>query len=158
MPSYRPAAIANVFLDLAAQEGRWLSNMQVQKMVYFAHGWHLASDLGPLSSEPAEAWLYGPVFPSLYHLLKRWGGMRIAERIGVSQRVEDPISQAVIRGTWESCKDLSAMQLSAQTHDSSGPWYRRRVETGGDRFVEIPDALVKQYFVRLRNANSAAAH
>ena len=47
--------------------------MKVQKLVYFAHGWHLGITKKPLINEQVEAWPYGAVIPSLYDYLKQWG-------------------------------------------------------------------------------------
>jgi uncharacterized phage-associated protein len=42
MPAYRVEAIANEFVKRAQAEGRALTNMQLQKLPYIAHGWGLA--------------------------------------------------------------------------------------------------------------------
>ena len=58
-------AIANEFIrrSLAAPEIE-LTQMKLQKLVYFAHGWNLvASDGDPLVEDEVQAWDYGPVFP-----------------------------------------------------------------------------------------------
>lgn len=154
---YPPAAIANKFWELANRDQRMLSPMQVQKLVYFAHGWHLALELGPLSSEPAQAWLYGPVFPSLYHALKIWGGRRIQEPIRISAFIENKKSLAIIGRTWKLYGGLSAIALSNRSHDSKGPWHRIRLETDGNRFAEIPNDLIREYFTGLKNADSSAS-
>ena len=76
---YRACAIANYFLERAEREP--ITQMKVQKLVYFAHGWHLGITQKPLINEQVEAWPYGPVIPSLYQDLKRWGADPITEPI-----------------------------------------------------------------------------
>jgi uncharacterized phage-associated protein len=49
-------AVANEFLKLAEQDGVKLSPMKLLKLVYFAHGWHLALKGEPLLNERVEAW------------------------------------------------------------------------------------------------------
>src|SRR5258708_4614205 len=72
-------AVANEFLKLAKQDGKTLTPMQLIKLVYFAHGWHLALTGKPLLDERVEAWKYGPVVPSLYHEFKRYGNEEITD-------------------------------------------------------------------------------
>ena len=49
MPNHRPEAVANRFLELAGDEG--LTQLQIQKLVYIAHGWTLALYDQPLTRE-----------------------------------------------------------------------------------------------------------
>ena len=46
--SYKPRLIANAFLLKASSYRRSLSHLQLQKLVYFAHAWHLAIHKEPL--------------------------------------------------------------------------------------------------------------
>ena len=64
---HEPVAIANHFIELNPDG---LTLMQLLKLSYIAHGFKLGLDLGPLSRELAQAWKYGPVFPSIYHKFK----------------------------------------------------------------------------------------
>ena len=81
-------AIANEFLELAAREGVSLSQMKLQKLVYFAYGWSLALRGDPLVNEQVECWDYGPVFPSLYRRTKRYGADPILGRIVAIDGIE----------------------------------------------------------------------
>lgn len=47
--------------------------MQLHKLLYYAHGWYLAVVGKPLLNETVSAWKHGPVVPSLYYDLKRFG-------------------------------------------------------------------------------------
>lgn len=71
---YPVKAVANAFLQIAEKHDAKLSPLKLQKLVYISHGWHLAIEGQNLvSDEFAEAWQYGPVFPSLYHEFKGAG-------------------------------------------------------------------------------------
>ena len=147
--SFSPAAIANKFWRLAAAQGRQLTPMQVQKLVYFAHGWHLGLSSRPLSWEHPQAWLYGPVFPSLYQDVKQWGGGPIPQPIIEFSEVEDPFAIALIERVWDVYGDKSAAQLSQMSHDPKGPWKQARDKSNGARGVPIHDADVQRYFANL---------
>ena len=65
--------VANYFLkcqDLDA--GDSMSNLKLQKLVYYAQGFHLAIIGTPLFEEPIEAWEHGPVCPVLYQKYKKY--------------------------------------------------------------------------------------
>ena len=67
--------VANYFLksqDLEA--GDTMSNMKLQKLVYYAQGFCLAMTGKPLFLEPIEAWDHGPVCVPLYHKYKEYSG------------------------------------------------------------------------------------
>ena len=75
--SYKPRLIANAFL-LKAREARLsLSHLHLQKLVYFAHAWHLAIHKEPLIDETIKVWPNGPTIDSLYHELKAHGSKKI---------------------------------------------------------------------------------
>ena len=57
---YSAKAVANYFLARAKESGETLSPMKLQKLIYFAHGWHLAVFDAPLLDEEVQAWDYGP--------------------------------------------------------------------------------------------------
>ena len=73
-----PRDIANYFLaNVEEDSGDCISNLKLQKLVYFAQGLHLAMQGQPLFSDPIEAWDHGPVVPGLYHAFKHRGNRAI---------------------------------------------------------------------------------
>ena len=171
---YSTKAVANYFLDLAERDGKSLTPMKLQKLVYFAHGWYLALTEGkPLVDEHPEAWEYGPVFPSLYHAFKRFGGgaisgrasdVRIETNPATGRRTtfrfvtptldEDPdpssrdFSKGVVRRVWEVYGPWSGLQLSQLTHLSDGPWYATREANPQRKGSDIPDKDIQRYFAK----------
>ena len=53
--AYDARAIANFFLDKAGEDKQSLDQMKIQKLVYYANGWHLALRSSPLIDEQVEA-------------------------------------------------------------------------------------------------------
>jgi uncharacterized phage-associated protein len=167
--AYPPAAVANAFLDLARTSHGTLDPMKVQKLVYFAHGWHLGRDSGPLISEPIEAWDYGPVVPTLYRDLKPYGAGAITDHVKefeprpeggfrlVAPAVVDAAELSFHQRIWEVYGRLSATQLSAMTHLPETPWTIVRTQNPGARGAVIPDALMKVYFQKLAATNARLA-
>lgn len=50
-----------------------LTNLKLQKIIYFIYAKHLAITKTKLFDEPIEKWQYGPVVPSVYHAFKDYG-------------------------------------------------------------------------------------
>ncbi len=88
--SHDPKAIANYFLDRAADAGDAPTPMKVQKLVYYANGFYLAIFGEPLIDEQVEAWAYGPVIPSLHREFLEYGNGPITARATHERYVEDP--------------------------------------------------------------------
>src|SRR5260370_13471552 len=76
---YPAKAVANEFLELAKKDGQQLTQMQLQKLVYFAYGWYLAITGTRLIDERVEAWQWGPVVPSIYKEFKRFRSSSVRE-------------------------------------------------------------------------------
>lgn len=53
--AYAAALISFAFVKRGIMEGKPVTQMKVQKMVYFAHGYHLAKYGTPLITEGFEA-------------------------------------------------------------------------------------------------------
>jgi uncharacterized phage-associated protein len=161
---YDSKAVANYFLDLAEQSGKKLDPMQVQKLVYFAHGWHLAANGTPLIDEMVEAWRYGPVIPSLYHEFKSFGKNPITRKASHLRVVNDekweydfieptlgdgdePSStKRLLDLIWHAYGKLTGIQLSNLTHEPGSPWYVTWQRAEGRKNVDIPDDLIRRYF------------
>lgn len=169
----RSVAIANEFLKM--QGGRALTQMQLQKLVYFAHGWNLALNGEPLVDEAPEAWTYGPVFPDLYEHTKFFGKAPIGRLItpdddevarfftrskssrpaymaNVSER-----ESAIIRHVWKRYGSLSGPRLSALTHQPGTPWFET-YRDGKGKNKPINAELIKGHYDQLaQRARETAA-
>jgi uncharacterized phage-associated protein len=111
----------NKFIDLAKNEN--LTNMQLQKMVYIAHGFNLALRGTKLYYEDTRAWNFGPVVPELYEKLRKYGSSKVIEKIDTSDTVEpDEDSLEIIKAVYDNYKKYSGMQLSDLTHQNGTPW------------------------------------
>ncbi len=153
MDSYSPSLVANAFLYKAQQSHVHLSHMKLQKLVFFMHAWSLAAHGESVVSERPEAWTYGPVFDSLYHELKTYGSRNIdafltqmnretGERQALIPVLRDTPFWALLDEVWERYSPLSALQLSALTHESGGPWEKARRSGNG----WLADEIVRDHY------------
>ena len=118
---YPVITIANKFIDLAKNEP--LTNMQLQKMVYIAHGFSLALRDTKLYYEDTRAWNFGPVVPELYEKLREHDSNQVKNKISSSPEEEiDKDSSEIIEEVYKNYKQYSGPQLSGLTHQKNTPW------------------------------------
>jgi uncharacterized phage-associated protein len=62
--------ITNFVLDSADKRGVAITNLSLQKLLYFIHGWFYSIYDEPLIKNKFEAWQYGPVQRVIYDQFK----------------------------------------------------------------------------------------
>ena len=137
--------VANEFIQRALDDGKPLTPLQVQKLLYFAHAWMLAIHGRPLLMQLFEVWRYGPVVPLVYYCLSHYRGDPITEPLPVhrdSVREFDPTERSVIDQVYEKYGHLSGLKLSNLCHASGGPW--DQMNRAYKRY--IPDELLESYY------------
>ena len=156
---YPAAAIANYLLDRADAAGQTLTQINIQKLVYFAHGWHLGIQGAPLIEEPIEAWQYGPVVRRLYDAFKRFGSQRIETRavdlqVNAKNQVfsltprlpaTDTFTRSFVDAIFEKYGSLAPFRLVELTHVEGSPWEKAR-RTGAN---VILNSDIQTYFASL---------
>lgn len=72
---YDARAVAQYIVDRCNLEGKGVSNLKLQKILYFVQAQFLVStpDHRPCFFNLIEAWDYGPVVPDVYHYFKIYG-------------------------------------------------------------------------------------
>lgn len=154
MPPYPAALIAYAFVKKGIETGNFVSQMKLQKMVYFANGYHLAVYNTPLIMEDFEAWDFGPVVPSIYQQYKLYGSSPISDTFFANKIVHEKklatlSMQAVntINFTWDATSHLSASTLSNWTHKEASPWKLNYDPVS--RNAIIPSEDIREYFKTL---------
>jgi uncharacterized phage-associated protein len=160
---YSPLAVANSFIaQFGAAHG--IEHMKLQKLVYFAHGWWLTAHENPFLNERPQVWKHGPVFNSLYHILKPFGGAPIStpQSDGPFSRPafidgDDETVTGLIRWVWARYGHLSSFALSDMTHRPGTAWSRVAAERNYSvpNGLEIPDQYVREEFVSQRAMDPA---
>lgn len=157
-PPYDPRAVANLLLDTADSFGVAISNLALQKLLYFAHAHFLIETGKPLVQGAFEAWTKGPVHPAIYHSFKAAGREPI--RIRATRRnvmtgetgalipPDHPDVSRHIRKVLDAYGHLSAGLLVAISHAPKGPWatIRDRALHGTTLGARIPDSLTVERF------------
>jgi uncharacterized phage-associated protein len=149
-------SIANFVLDLAEARGGSISNLSINKIVYFLHANYLAQFDQPLVSAKIEAWEYGPVFRELYREFKKFGdkpisgrAFRIDPKTGVREMCSHDLSEADSAFLTRIAEDYVAMsvkKLLDLSHVSGGPWDQVwNHSTLARPSMEISDAVIRAW-------------
>lgn len=150
--------MANNAIDIArkivsrtdVEHGDTISNLKLQKLLYFVQGFHLASFGEPLFDEEMIAWTYGPVVPEVYDTYKKYRSRSI-NTAGIIDDVQlKPEAAALFDKVYLEYSRYSAVALMQMTH-SAGPWLRHQV---GE---VLPKSEIRDYFLTLRLPDVAPA-
>ncbi len=155
-------AVANTFIEIAEEHHQKVTPLKLLKLVYFAHGWHLALTGKPLIDEPVEAWKFGPVVCSVYHAFKSYRDKDIEDKESildmdapgfdwitpVIEKGDESNLRVFLEKVWDTYGKLGAGQLSNLTHQSDSPWFQvwERENGKGQKGIDIPNDLIKAYF------------
>lgn len=136
--------VARYFLSLSDEDaGDAITNMKLQKLAYYAQGFHLAMHGTPLFSEAIEAWPHGPVVPELYHAYKQHGSGCIPAPVDMDFSRYDPKTRGLLDEVYNVYGQFSAWKLRNMTHEET-PWVR--ASATGDA-ISLAD--MEEYFKTL---------
>lgn len=121
-----PLDVARYFLSKSS-----LSPKKIQKLVYYAYAWFIALNNqnadqieNILFDEQPEAWLHGPVFPTLYTEYRSHGWNEVS-RIRRSDSKLDKEVKQFLDEIWRVFGGFTADQLEYMTHQET-PWRNAR--------------------------------
>jgi len=115
--------VADYVLNVFHQHGDCVTNLKMQKLVYYIQAWHLALTKKRLFKDRIEAWVHGPVIPVLYNRFKKYGFNDITENPEapkLSQKATSLIDEVLT-----VYSGYSAYQLEKMTHNEK-PWINAR--------------------------------
>lgn len=121
--AYKVIDIANQLLIKAYMEGdgELMTNLKLQKMLYYQQGFHLAYFGTPLFEEEIESWMYGPVVSSVYNHYKVNGRNGIVPDNKMEFSFENKTEEALFNEVYRVYGKYSATGLMNMTHNES-PW------------------------------------
>jgi uncharacterized phage-associated protein len=120
--SFNSYNIADTVLAISRMRGDSITNLKLQKLMYYAQAWNLVFTGKPLFLESIEAWVHGPVVPSIFRRFKdyRWSPIDCPV---------EPCEDEAVRGHIESVIDaygkFTATELERITHHET-PWIEAR--------------------------------
>lgn len=149
--TYSP--VADYFIGLSNVTGSLITNLKLQKLVYYAEAWHLANFDTSIIKEDFQAWVHGPAIPALYGEYKNFGWQPIVrtelDENGFQALKEgfDPKAIKLLELVCDSYFGLTAYELERLTHNED-PWKKTREGLPDDQpsYKIIDKALIKAYY------------
>ena len=142
--------VARQFVRLAwdGEESEGLTHMRLQKLLYYAQGWHLAAFGRALFVGRIQAWKYGPVVKEVYPAFASTTQPITPQEAGEPSLAEQ--DRAFVRTIWDEYKRFSAYGLRDMTHQEP-PWLEARagLAEGESCDREITHASLQSYFAGL---------
>ncbi|WP_196220177.1 Panacea domain-containing protein [Terrilactibacillus tamarindi] len=121
-------------MNYTIKSGKNISNLKLQKILYYLQARFLTNDSGPLFNDEISKWRYGPVVPSVYHEFKLFGSgaiTRVLEPLIIHHNDEggfkvskkkfsenkiNPLDKKVILETVDILSKYKAFDLVERTH------------------------------------------
>lgn len=144
-----PDDVADFFLSLANESGGVITNLKLQKLVYYAQAWYLANFHKPLFNEDFQAWVHGPVIPKLYEKYKRFGCGQIVKELDPDE-VKTRFDAETIEFLTEVANvymPYDGYALELMTHQET-PWTVARgdIESDAKCHTSIDMKLMEKYY------------
>lgn len=149
--AYTADNVAKYLVYLASQdlvgdnkEREGITNLKLQKVLYFAQAYFLAKLGKPLFSDNIEAWEYGPVVPSVYRKYRENGSNPIIVEEDKSSIAEE--DKEALQKIWNTFGGYSASKLVDIVHAHT-PW-KDAYQTSSK---VISNKALKNYYTPLLN-------
>ncbi len=140
--------VADYIIGFANEAGELITNLKLQKLLYYAQGYYLAIEGDKLFEDEIEAWVHGPVIPSVYRQYKDFRWQPISREVvtpAISEKVADFLNLII-----ETFLPIDAYKLERMTHNES-PWIKARGDLQPNEVcqntITLPD--MKDYFTAL---------
>lgn len=116
---YSAKEIANYIVTVFQKRHEAITNLKLQKLVYYAQAWHLALYDEPIFKERIEAWIHGPVVPTVFNEFKAYRWQPISKPVSFFQFPEH--AHRHLNEVVRVYGKFDGVTLERMTHQES-PW------------------------------------
>lgn len=141
---YYALNVAGYVIKRCNAQNKSVSNLKLQKILYFIQAEFLVTKNKPCVYEDIEAWDFGPVVPEVYHKYKIFGSANIPApaNLMIYDLITDNDKQ-LMNGIIDNCAQYSASTLVEITHNQT-PWINAYNKPGYNNV--ITQDSIKAYF------------
>jgi uncharacterized phage-associated protein len=117
--------VADYIIAFSHEHGEPVSNLKLQKLLYYAQAWNLALRDQPLFDDRIEAWVHGPAVPPVYGFYKGWAWKPIQDDPGLESIDFNEDVKRHLDEVMSAYGTMGAYELEKLTH-SEMPWLNAR--------------------------------
>lgn len=155
---YNVLDICRYIINYSNSHLNGISNLKLQKILYFVQAYFLKMTKEPCFSENIEAWDFGPVVPTAYHNFKQFGALNIpsistyleydinniwgVKRKTFDENIINEEDKKRIDSILKMFRDYSATSLVDLTHNQA-PW-RKAYVPGMNNVITLES--IRRYF------------
>jgi len=148
------ADVANYIVRKFQESGDPVTNLKLQKLLYYVQGWHLGLFGTPAFEGRFEAWVHGPVVRDVYTRFRdcRWNPIaNDVPDVALERRLKDHIDEVL-----DVYGSDSAWSLERRSH-AEDPWIEARGGIAPDEECrnEIPNDAMMAFFGAMANAEDS---
>ncbi|MFC7364555.1 MULTISPECIES: Panacea domain-containing protein [Bhargavaea] len=161
MNSYDATIIAGYIAHRALETGKRLTNLQLQKILYFLQAYWLKNFDTPLFSDEIQKWKLGPVVPDVYHEYKVFGSSQISyipkifdidaenstfKIVNFSPNMVHDNDRRILERITDNLSNYSGRELVNITHEHE-PWSKDEKKIlSGEMKIPYDIEEIKAYF------------
>lgn len=133
--------VARCFINIYNSTEEGITNLKLQKLLYYAQGFSYQRLGRPLFEDEIEAWEYGPVVASVFREYRKFDGepIRLKSKVSLSEEEE-----RLILDVAREYGQYTSAELVNRTHRKGTPW--DQVYDSGRLHNRIPKSLIEDYF------------
>jgi len=136
---------AKYFLSKANNDGDLITNLKMQKLLYYAQAWYLVNYGDTLFHEKIAAWNLGPVVPSAYNHFKKFGASPIIyKNTGKEADVFTKKQIEYLDEFYNIFSKFSAHELVNMSHNEP-PWK----DAFENKEKNISNEVIKKYYTNM---------
>ena len=133
--------IAKYIVDYCTRCGKPITNLQLQKILYYVQ-LNFIRIFGSMAfPENIQAWQYGPVVPNVYERFSSYGPTRICNLYENIANIFSVEQEKLVNRVIDACTSITPWELVEKSHRPGGPWDRAYDGTK----VDIPIEYIKEY-------------
>lgn len=139
--------VANFFLKIVERDlGSTITHLKLQKLLYYAQGYHLAKYNKPIFKEDFQAWAHGPANPEIYNCYKKYGSSSIDDFPTELYEFDEETIKFLSK-IWNTFGIYDGKYLEELTHNEK-PWKnaRKGYEPGEKCDVVITKKVMQDFF------------